>query len=225
MTAILLIEDDKDTASEIGADLARRGFVVGHAADGQEGLHRALNEAWDVLVVDRMLPGLDGLSLIRELRTQGVTTPALVLSALDRVDDRIAGLRAGGDDYLVKPFALGELSARLEALVRRPSGAARTRLHVGPLVLDLIARKAARGGRVLDLLAREFQLLEYLMRREGQVVTRQMLLEDVFGYRFEVKTNLIDVHMGRLRRKLDGPDETPLLTTVRGLGFVLNAPP
>jgi two-component system OmpR family response regulator len=146
-----------------------------------------------------------------------------VLSALDQVSDRITGLRAGGDDYLVKPFALGELSARLEVLVRRPTGGAQTVLHVGPLALDLIQRRATRGARVLDLLAREFQLLEYLMRREAQVVTRQMLMEDVFGYRFEVKTNLVDVHMGRLRRKLDQPDEAPLLTTVRGLGFVLRA--
>lgn len=223
MTAVLVIEDDPDTAAEIDADLTRRGYTVGHAADGQTGLARALAERWDVIVVDRMLPNLDGLGLIRALRAQGVTTPSLVLSALDQVNDRIAGLRAGGDDYLIKPFALGELSARLEALVRRPSGGGPTALHVGSLALDLIARRATRGGLLLDLLAREFQLLEYLMRREGQVVTRQMLLEDVFGYRFQLKTNLIDVHMGRLRRKLEQPGEPSLLTTIRGLGFVLHA--
>ncbi len=224
MTAILVIEDDPDTAAAIVAELTRRGFQAAHAADGPAGLMRAQTEAWDALVVDRMLPGLDGLSLIRTLRGRGVMTPALMLSALDQVGDRITGLRAGGDDYLVKPFALGELSARLEVLVRRPTGGARTVLHVGPLALDLIARTATRGHRRLDLLAREFQLLDYMMRREGQVVTRKMLLEDVFGYRFELKTNLIDVHMGRLRRKLDLPDEPPLLSTVRGLGFMLHAP-
>ncbi len=224
MTTILVIEDNTETAAEISAELTRRGFTVGCAADGREGLARAVAERWDAIVVDRMLPGLDGLALIRDLRNQGVTTPALVLSALDQVEDRITGLRAGGDDYLVKPFALGELSARLEALIRRPSGGAQTLLHVGPLELDLVARRASRGGRTLELLAREFQMLEYLMRREGQVVTRRMLLESVFGYRFEVKTNLIDVHMGRLRRKLDQAEETPLLTTIRGLGFILHAP-
>lgn len=224
MTTILVIEDNTETAAEISAELTRRGFTVGCAADGREGLARAVAERWDAIVVDRMLPGLDGLALIRDLRNQGVTTPALVLSALDQVEDRITGLRAGGDDYLVKPFALGELSARLEALIRRPAGGTQTLLHVGPLELDLVARRASRGGRTLELLAREFQMLEYLMRREGQVVTRRMLLESVFGYRFEVKTNLIDVHMGRLRRKLDQAGETPLLTTIRGLGFILHAP-
>lgn len=224
MTTILVIEDNPETAAEISAELTRRGFTVGCAADGRAGLAKAVAERWDAIVVDRMLPGLDGLILIRDLRNQGVTTPALVLSALDQVEDRITGLRAGGDDYLVKPFALGELSARLEALIRRPAGGTQTLLHVGPLELDLVARRASRGGRTLELLAREFQMLEYLMRREGQVVTRRMLLESVFGYRFEVKTNLIDVHMGRLRRKLDQAGETPLLTTIRGLGFILHAP-
>ncbi len=224
MTTILVIEDNPETAAEISTELTRRGFTVGCAADGRAGLAKAVAERWDAIVVDRMLPGLDGLTLIRDLRNQGVTTPALLLSALDQVEDRITGLRAGGDDYLVKPFALGELSARLEALIRRPAGGTQTLLHVGPLELDLVARRASRGGRTLELLAREFQMLEYLMRREGQVVTRRMLLESVFGYRFEVKTNLIDVHMGRLRRKLDQAGETPLLTTIRGLGFILHAP-
>lgn len=223
MTAILVIEDDAATADEIVAELTRHGFEVGRESNGPAGLGRAAAGGWDAMVVDRMLPGLDGLSLIRDLRVRGVTTPALVLSALDQVNDRIAGLRAGGDDYLVKPFALGELSARLEALLRRPVGGAPTALRVGALELDLIGRRARRGTRELELLAREFQLLEYLMRREGQVVTRQMLLEEIFGYRFELRSNLVDVHIGRLRRKLDRPGETPLLTTIRGLGFALHA--
>lgn len=224
MTAILVVEDDAETAAEIDAELSRLGYAVECVADGPQGLARALTPAFDAMVVDRMLPGLDGLSLIQALRIRGVATPALVLSALDQVSDRITGLRAGGDDYLVKPFALGELSARIEALIRRPAGAARTTLHVGPLELDLIGRKASRGQRKLDLLAREFQLLEFLMRREGQVVTRQMVLEEVFGYRFNLNTNVVDVHIGRLRRKLDEPGEAPLLETRRGLGFVLRAP-
>lgn len=224
MTAILVVEDDSDTAEAIHTELTQRGFTVGRAADGPQGLEAATTGAWDALVVDRLLPGLDGLSLIRDLRGRGVATPALVLSALDQVSDRIAGLRAGGDDYLVKPFALGELSARLEALVRRPVGGTPATLHVGPLELDLIGRRARRACRELDLLAREFQLLEYLVRREGQVVTRQMLLEDIFGYRFELRSNLVDVHIGRLRRKLDLPGEAPLLGTVRGIGFMLHAP-
>lgn len=224
MTTILVIEDDAETAAEIGAELARLGFTVGCAADGPDGLVQAVAGQWDAIVLDRMLPGLDGLDLLRELRCRDINTPALVLSGLGQVSDRITGLRAGADDYLVKPFALGELSARLEVLLRRPSGGTRTRLHVGSIELDLIVRRATRGGRTLDLLTREFQLLEYLMRREGVVVTRKMLLEDVFGYHFEMRTNLIDVHLGRLRRKLDGPGEQPMLTTLRGEGFVLNAP-
>ena len=224
MTTILVIEDDAETAAEIGAELTRLGFTVGCAADGPDGLVQAAAGQWDAIVLDRMLPGLDGLDLLRELRCRNIDTPALVLSALGQVSDRITGLRAGGDDYLVKPFALGELSARLEVLLRRPTGGTQTRLHVGPIELDLIARRSTRGGRTLDLLAREFQLLEYLMRREGVLVTRKMLLEGVFGYHFEMRTNLIDVHLGRLRRKLDGPGEQPMLTTLRGEGFVLNAP-
>lgn len=224
MTRILVIEDDAETAEEICVELVRLGFVVGGAADGPDGLAQAVAGQWDAIVLDRLLPGLDGLDLLRDLRRRNIDTPALVLSALGQVSDRIKGLRAGGDDYLVKPFALGELAARLEVLLRRPSGGTQTRLHVGPIELDLIARQASRGCRPLDLLAREFQLLEYLMRREGALVTRRMLLEDVFGYTFELRSNLIDVHLGRLRRKLDGPGEPPMLTTLRGEGFVLNAP-
>ena len=223
MTAILVIEDDAETSAEIHAELTRLGFTVGCAVDGPDGLNRAATGHWDAIVVDRMLPGLDGLDVIRALRGRGIATPALVLSALDQVGDRITGLKAGGDDYLVKPFALGELSARLEAIIRRPISGGRTTLHAGALELDLIGREASRAGRRLELLAREFQLLEFLMRRDGQIVTRRMLLEEVFGYRFELKTNLIDVHMGRLRRKLEHPGEAPLLETLRGVGFVLRA--
>ena len=222
MRAILVIEDDAGTASEIDAELTRLGFQVACASNGLEGLARATAERWDALVVDRMLPGMDGLSVICSLRGRGVPTPALVLSALDQVSDRIAGLRAGGDDYLVKPFALGELAARLEALIRRPVRG-QTALTVGPVHLDLIGRQARRGERNLNLLAREFQLLEYMLRRPGLVLTRQMLLEDVFAYRFELRSNLVDVHVGRLRRKLELPGETSLLETIRGVGFVFRA--
>ncbi|MGO9134811.1 MAG: response regulator transcription factor [Methylovirgula sp.] len=224
MSAVLVIEDARDTATEIGAELTRLGFSVGIVADGAEGLERAVSEKWDALIVDRMLPSIDGLSLVRALRARNVTTPALILSALDQVGDRINGLRAGGDDYLVKPFALGELAARLEALLRRPLDGKQTTLHIGTLELDLVERKARRGCRMLDLLAREFQLLEYMARRAEQTVTREMILADVFGYRFELKSNLVDVHMGRLRRKLDLPGDSPSLVNIRGVGFVLRAP-
>lgn len=222
MRAILVIEDDAGTAMEIDAELTRLGFQVACASDGLEGLARATAGEWDALVVDRMLPGLDGLSVIGTLRERGIPTPALVLSALDQVSDRITGLRAGGDDYLVKPFALDELAARLDALIRRPS-ATRTSLRVGPVHLDLIGREARRGERVLNLLARETQLLEYMLQRPGQVLTRQMMLENVFAYRFQLRTNLVDVHVGRLRRKLDLPGEPALIETVRGVGFIFRA--
>jgi two-component system OmpR family response regulator len=171
-----------------------------------------------------MLPGLDGLAVIETLRNENVMTPVLVLSALSAVNERIRGLRAGGDDYLAKPFALGELTARLEALLRRPAAPRETTLRVGPLELDLLERTARRGHRALDLLPREFRLLDYMMRREGQVLTRAMLLEQVWNYRFVPQTNLVDVHIGRLRRKLDGPDENPMILSVRGVGFMLHAP-
>jgi two-component system OmpR family response regulator len=198
--------------------------VVERAADGTEGLERARADSWDVLLVDRMLPGLDGLAIVETLRTEGIRTPVLVLSALNAVNDRVRGLRAGGDDYLAKPFALEELAARLEALLRRPSDPRETLLRVGPLELDLIARVARRGHRELELLPREFQLLEYMMRREGQVLTRAMLLENVWNYRFVPQTNLVDVHVGRLRKKLDTAGEPPMILSVRGAGFQLRAP-
>lgn len=224
MTAILVIEDDADTAFEISTELTRRGFSVTAASDGTEGLARASSERWDAMIIDRMLPGMDGLSIVRALRSHQITTPALVLSALDQVGDRIFGLRAGGDDYLIKPFALEELAARLEALLRRPIDGNQTILHIGSVKLDLVAGKAWRSGRPLDLLKREFQLLEYFAHRADQMITRQMLLTDVFGYRFELKTNLLDVHVGRLRRKLDLPNEAPSLINIRGVGYVLHAP-
>jgi two-component system, OmpR family, response regulator len=225
MTRVFLIEDDEQTAAEIVADLTLRGFVIERAADGVTGLARARDETWDVLLVDRMLPGVDGLSIIETLRHQQNRTPALVLSALGGIDDRVRGLRSGGDDYVTKPFALAELAARVEALLRRPADTRETILRVGPLELDLVSRKAARGSRALDLLAREFKLLEYMARREGQIVTRAMLLQDVWNYRFIPQTNVIDVHLSRLRRKVDLPNELQLIVNVRGVGYTLNAPP
>lgn len=224
MAKVLIIEDDDGTAEEIVTALDDRGYGLERAADGTEGLQKARSGGWDVLVVDRMLPGLDGLAVVETLRHEGIRTPVLVLSALNAVNDRVRGLRAGGDDYLAKPFALSELAARLEALLRRPADPRETLLHVGGLELDLLARAAHRGRRVLDLLPREFQLLEYMMRREGQVLTRAMLLENVWNYRFVPQTNLVDVHIGRLRRKVDAPDEPPMILSVRGAGFMLRAP-
>jgi two-component system, OmpR family, response regulator len=224
LAKVLVIEDDDGTAEEIMTALRDRGYVLDRAADGTEGLERVRAGAWDVLVVDRMLPGLDGLSVIETLRQEGIKTPVLVLSALSAVNDRVRGLRAGGDDYLAKPFALAELAARLEALLRRPADPRETLLRVGPLELDLIARAARRGQRELELLPREFQLLEYMMRREGQVLTRAMLLENVWNYRFVPQTNLVDVHIGRLRRKVDASGEPPMILSIRGAGFQLRAP-
>ncbi len=225
MTRLLLVEDDAETAEEVAGYFRGRGYEVECAATGPDGLAQAGAGQADMLVVDRLLPGLDGLAVIEALRHAGVRTPALVLSALDGVDERVRGLRAGGDDYLGKPFALAELAARIEALLRRPANGPETLLRVGPLELDLVARTARRGERVLDLLPREFRLLEYMMRRVGQTVTRTMLFEDVWNYRFTPRSNLVDVHMGRLRRKLDGPLEVELMSNVRDIGFVLDAPP
>jgi len=224
MNRILLIEDDTETAEVIVAELADRGFEVQWTANGVDGLGRARASSHDAMIVDRMLPGMDGLTVIEALRKDQVRTPVLVLSALGAVDDRVRGLRMGGDDYLTKPFALVELVARIEALLRRPSDSRQTVLQVGPLQLDLIERTARRGERELDLLPREFRLLEYMMRRSDQLLTRAMLLEEVWNYKFvPATTNLIDVHMGRLRHKVDGPGEVPLIHNVRGSGFVLRS--
>jgi two-component system OmpR family response regulator len=224
MAKILLIEDDGETAEEIAAELVERGFEVEWSADGKAGLATARSSRPDAIVVDRMLPGMDGLSIIETLRKEQVRTPVLVLSALGAVDDRVRGLRAGGDDYLTKPFAILELVARIEALLRRPVQSRETVLRVGALEIDLIERTARRGGREIDLLPREFRLLEYMMQRRDQLLTRAMLLEEVWNYKFVPTTNLVDVHMGRLRHKVDGPSETPMIHNVRGAGFILRTP-
>jgi len=224
MTKALLVEDDRETADEIVAELNDRGFEVEWAANGIEGLDKARCGSPDVMIFDRLLPGMDGLTVIEALRNEHVRTPVLVLSALAAVDDRIRGLRMGGDDYLAKPFAMAELVARIEALLRRPGDDRQTTLRVGPLEVDLLERSVKRGDRAIDLLPREFRLLEYMMRRKDQVLTRAMLLEEVWHYRFVPQTNLVDVHMGRLRHKIDGLDEPPMIHNVRGVGFVLRAP-
>jgi two-component system OmpR family response regulator len=224
MPRLLLIEDDRDMADEIVAEFTERGFDVAWAGSGIEGLDQARSGGADVLIVDRLLPGMDGLTIVEALRKGEVRTPVLILSALSAVDDRVRGLRAGGDDYLTKPFELAELIARVEALLRRPAGNRETKLRVGPLELDLIERTARRGTRSIDLLPREFRLLEYMMQRRDQVLTRAMLLEEVWKYKFVPQTNLVDVHMGRLRHKIDEPNEPPMIHNVRGVGFVLRAP-
>ena len=226
---ILLIEDDPETFRFVRKGLEEAGHIVDHAGDGKQGLLLGLDAEHDVVVVDRMLPGLDGLSIVRSMRAANRSTPVLVLSALGEVDDRVEGLRAGGDDYLVKPFALAELSARLEALVRRrgtgaDSEAPVSRLVVADLEMDLLARTVKRAGRSIELKPREFRLLEYLMRHAGQVVTRTMLLEAVWDYHFDPQTNVIDVHVSRLRRKVDRDLGPPLIHTVRGAGYVIREP-
>ena len=224
MPKVLLIEDDPETAREIRAELVERGFDVDWAATGIEGLDKARAGNADAMIVDRLLPGVDGLTIIEVIRQERVRTPVLVLSALGAVDDRVRGLRAGGDDYLAKPFAIVELVARVEALLRRPAENHDTVLRVGPLELDLLARTAMRGKRPIDLLPREFRLLEYMMRRKDQLLTRAMLFEEVWNYKFVPRSNLVDVHMGRLRRKVDPPNEQPMIHNIRGEGFVLRAP-
>jgi two-component system OmpR family response regulator len=216
---VLLIEDDAETAGLVLDDLRGRGHTVTWAATGPEGARAARDGAWGAIILDRMLPGQDGLGVLQDLRRDGDRTPALVLSALGDVDERIRGLRAGGDDYLAKPFALGELAARIEALLRRPVDSRETLLRVGSLEIDLIAGTGRRGPRDLELLPRELKLLAYLMRAPGQIVTRAMLFEEVWNYRFTPKSNLIDVHLGRLRRKLEACGGPPLIQNVRGLGF------
>jgi two-component system OmpR family response regulator len=223
MAKVLLIEDDSETAEEITAELTDRGFEVEWSADGIDGLDKARSTRPDAMIVDRLLPGMDGLTVIEALRKDQVRTPVLVLSALGAVDDRVRGLRMGGDDYLTKPFAIAELVARVEALLRRPAESRETTLRVGPLELDLIERTAKRGDRAIDLLPREFRLLEYMMQRSDQLLTRAMLLEEVWNYKFVPATNLVDVHMGRLRHKVDGPDEVPMIHNVRGAGFILRS--
>jgi len=219
---LLLIEDDRDAADYLRKAFREAGHVVDHAADGEAGLGLALDGRYDVLVVDRMLPQRDGLSVVSELRRRGETTPVLILSALGQVDDRVVGLRAGGDDYLPKPYAFTELLARVEALSRRGAPqAAETLYKVGDLELDRLAHRVSRGGKDIPLQPREFRLLEYLMRHAGQVVTRTMLLENVWDYHFDPQTNVIDVHVSRLRAKIDKGFSLPLLHTVRGAGYMV----
>jgi two-component system OmpR family response regulator len=222
---ILVIEDDAETATQIVGFLTTRGYEADLAVNGSEGLRLGESAQHAVITIDRMLPGVDGLAIIRRLREAGVATPALIISALGEVDDRVRGLRAGGDDYLVKPFAFVELLARLEALARRSATVVKeTILRVGDLELDLVSRTANRGGSCIKLLPREFQVLEYLVRNAGHVVPRAMLLEKVWDLHFDPSTNIIDVYVGRVRRKVDSEQAYPLIHTVRGVGFCVRAP-
>lgn len=222
---ILLIEDDSGVADYIGRGLRENRHSVEHVASGLDGLQRGRAGTFDALIVDRMLPGMDGLQVIEELRRDGNKVPVLILSALGDVDDRVNGLRAGGDDYLVKPFAFAELMARLEAILRRQQTSSyETRLKVADLEMDMLSHRVSRAGQVLNLQPREYKLLEYLMRHAGQVVTRTMLLENVWDYHFDPQTNVIDVHISRLRQKIDRGFEPTLLSTVRGAGYLLQDP-
>jgi two-component system OmpR family response regulator len=235
MPHLLLIEDDIDTAKLVCESLEEAGYQIEHAADGRRGLERALDGyvdadrrpvgPWDLIIADRTLPGLDGLTIVQTLRQRGMTTPILMLSALGDVDDRVLGLKAGGDDYLPKPYAFSELLARIEALLRRSGRGASdvTRLEVGDLVVDLVKREAHRGNRQIELTAREFDLLVYLMRNAGKIVTRKMLLEHVWDMHFDPQTNVVDVHLSRLRQAVDRGFDHTLIHTVRGAGYQLSA--
>jgi two-component system OmpR family response regulator len=224
MMRILIVEDDVEAGAAMVRGLSEAGHAVTHAADGRLGLTSASDSEFDVLVVDRMTPNMDGLTMVETLRRQGDQTPVLFLSALGEIEDRVTGLKAGGDDYLVKPYAFAELIARVEALARRrETGSVQTLLRVGELEMDLIARTVRREGKDIDLQPREFQLLEYLMRNAGQSVTRTMLLEKVWEYHFDPQTNVIDVHVSRLRSKIDKGFDRAMLQTVRGAGYRLDA--
>ncbi len=219
----LIVEDDREVAAYLLKGLQELGYTIDHAADGGDGLLLATTEEYDVMIIDRMLPGVDGLTIVKTLRASGRTTPVLILSALGEVEDRVIGLQVGGDDYLTKPFAFSELQARLDALLRRAanSPSVETLLRVGDLELDLLTRIARRGDRVIELQPREYRLLEYLMHNAGRVVTRTMLLEQVWDYNFDPQTNVIDVHISRLRSKIDKGHKNSLLHTVRGAGYML----
>ena len=219
---VLVIEDDEEAAAYMAKGLKEQGYVVDHAATGPDGLALATAEQYDLLIVDRMLPGMDGLVVVEALRKSANQTPVLFLSALGQVDDRVKGLQAGGDDYLTKPYAFSELLARIEALLRRGKAVSEQAVFkVADLELDLLKRSVTRAGQKIDLQPREFKLLEYLMRHSGQVVTRTMLLEGVWDYHFDPKTNVIDVHISRLRQKIDKDFDLALLQTVRGAGYSL----
>jgi two-component system OmpR family response regulator len=222
---ILVVEDDATVASFLRRRLGNDGHKVDYASDGQAGLKLATANDYEIMIIDRMLPGLDGLTIVRSIRENGNNTPVLILSALGEVDDKVHGLKAGGDDYLVKPFAYSELMARLESLVRRfSSQEEQTSLEVSDLKMDLLSREVSRGEQKIDLKPREFLLLECLMRHAGQVLTRTMLLEAVWDYHFDPQTNVIDVHISRLRQKVDRGFDQPLIHTIRGAGYVLRAP-
>lgn len=220
---ILIIEDDPEVSQYIARGLSENSHTPDTASTGTEGLQKALSEKYDALIVDRMLPGIDGLSIIKTLRSNQNFTPALVLSALGGIDDRVEGLKSGGDDYLIKPFAFNELLARLEALARRgqPANHSEIVLTVGDLTMDVLSRKVTRNGKNVPLQAREFKLLEYLLRNKNQVVTRTMLLEHVWEYHFDPQTNVIDVHISRLRQKIDSTSDQSLIKTIRGAGYTI----
>ena len=221
---ILVIEDDHETAEQLVDSLTAKGYEVDLAVDGDDGLSRGRSAKYAVMTIDRMLPRLDGITVIRRLRAESILTPALIVSALGEIDEKVRGLRAGGDDYLVKPFAFMELLARVEALVRRSETVVKEMvLRVGDLELDLVSRAVSRRGRKIDLLPREFQLLEYLVRNQRQIVSRAMLLQNVWDLHFDPMTNIIDVYVGRVRRKIDAGQAYPLLHTVRGVGFCVRA--
>jgi two-component system OmpR family response regulator len=222
---LLIIEDDTKVSRYIAKGMKEAGHVADIAENGKDGLFLATTESYDALIIDRMLPALDGLSIIKTIRGAGNQTPALILSALGEVDDRVKGLRSGGDDYLVKPFAFAELLARIEVMVQRLArGNGETQstvLEAGSLSMDLLSRKVTRGGKTIDLQSTEFRLLEYLLKHKGQIVTRTMLLESVWGYHFDPQTNVIDVHVSRLRAKIDKDFDEPILKTVRGVGYII----
>jgi two-component system, OmpR family, response regulator len=219
---ILVVEDDIKIASFILKGLKQGGFAVDHAADGEDGLHLALSEPYDVAIIDIMLPKLDGLMLIEKLRSQRITTPVLILSAKRSVDDRIKGLQSGGDDYMTKPFAFSELVARVQALIRRSSGAMEsTRLSVGDLSISLLTREVTRKGMKIDLQPREFMLLEYLMRNAGRIISKTMIMEHVWDYNFDPQTNVVEARMCRLRDKIDRSFDKKMILTIRGVGYVI----
>lgn len=223
---ILVVEDDAGAAETLLNGLRQEGYTVEHVADGRDALYLASSADFDAVILDRMLPGMDGLSVVKALRAADVHTPLIILSALGQLDERVRGLRAGGDDYLAKPFAFSELSARLAAMLRRPATRQEvTTMACGDLTMDLLTRRVTRAGRRLDLLPREFKLLEHLLRHRDRVVTRTMMLEELWDYRFDPHTSLIDTHISRLRKKIDDGFETPLLHTVRGSGYRLSAHP
>ena len=222
---VLLVEDDQSHSQFITDGLKQAGHNVDQARDGMDGLFLAMEEKYDVIVMDRMLPKLDGLAVLQTIRNAGKVTPVLILSSLAKVEERIKGLKAGGDDYLTKPFEFGELLARIEVLARRsaPEQGEQTLLQVGDLEVNLITREVKRAGKVIDLQNKEFQLLEFLMRREGQIVTRTMMLEGVWDFHFNPNTNLIDAQMSKLRLKIDKPFEKPLIKTIKGVGYKISA--